>query len=197
MTPLQFVASLIGSLALPVAAVTLALIFRRQLERLLSGQLRRVRAGPVEVEFERVMSRVEGELAARSTSNPESIGKAPESDLVTELAEIALIAPLAAVEEGYAAIEREVRRLGAAAAPTEDSETPTMKALVSVLLRDGVIDATTANSIEGIGVLRSLAIQGRPDELTTIRALDYLALVEAIRYTLRQAKAPGAVSGSQ
>lgn len=49
----QFAASVIGSLAWPAAVIGLAIVFRLPLRRLLSGDVRRWKAGPsgVEVEF--------------------------------------------------------------------------------------------------------------------------------------------------
>jgi hypothetical protein len=48
----QVVASVIGSLAWPVAVVALALLFRRPLRHLLSGQVRRWKVGPGGLEME-------------------------------------------------------------------------------------------------------------------------------------------------
>src|SRR5438105_2158897 len=53
MTGWQFAASVISSLAWPVAVVVLAIVFRAPLRRLVSGDVRRWKAGPsgLEVEF--------------------------------------------------------------------------------------------------------------------------------------------------
>jgi hypothetical protein len=47
----QFIASLVHALAWPGAVVLLALGFRKQIAKLLAKPVRRLRAGPVELEF--------------------------------------------------------------------------------------------------------------------------------------------------
>jgi hypothetical protein len=66
----QFVASLVSSLAWPGAVVAIALLFRRQLAQLLTGSLKRLKAGPVEFEFERVLPSVQARLADEATTSP-------------------------------------------------------------------------------------------------------------------------------
>jgi hypothetical protein len=56
--------------------VSIAVIFRVQLRRLLSGQLRRLKAGPIEAEFDRVAAHVQGELSGRGdTKAARAVGR--------------------------------------------------------------------------------------------------------------------------
>lgn len=57
----QFIASLVNSLAWP-GAVAVAVAFRRQIGALLSSSLKRLKAGPVEFEFDRVIASAEANL---------------------------------------------------------------------------------------------------------------------------------------
>jgi hypothetical protein len=59
MTTLGFIAALVQALAWPVVVLVIAIIFQRQVKVLLSEQLKRFKAGPVEVEWERTTVRVE------------------------------------------------------------------------------------------------------------------------------------------
>jgi hypothetical protein len=48
-----------------------------------------------------------------------------------------------------------------------------------------LVNEETVRAIEGLGVLRNLVAHGRAGETTPERAADYLALVDAVMYTLK------------
>ena len=72
MTTLQFIASLVRSMAWPAAVVVLALIFKVQIRQLTSRPLRRLKAGPLDMEFDRLGAEVEA-----------AVGQGPMASMAT------------------------------------------------------------------------------------------------------------------
>src|SRR5271165_5108819 len=100
---LAFIASLVRSLAWPAAVVAIVLVLRRPLVAALNRGVRRLRAGPIEVEFDEELAEVRQELAQA----PE-LREAPEASgqsLDEELARLTEVSPRAAVMEAFARIE--------------------------------------------------------------------------------------------
>ena len=184
MSALQFIASLVNSLAWPLAVVAIALVFRVQIRKLMTGQLRRLRAGPVEMEFDRLLSEVGVKLAAPRTTVP--VGGDAGNPLIDQFADVATVSPLAAVLDGHAAVERALRELIAQVDPDQTGQNVGTARLTSTALAKGLITPETARAIEGITVMRNLAAHGRANEVTPERARDYLALVDAVLFTIRQ-----------
>jgi hypothetical protein len=186
---LQFIASLVSSLAWPMAVIVIVIIFRSQIRQLASRPLRRLRAGPVEMEFDRLLSEVE--LAVEALASATSGGPTgPGSPVIEELEGMVPTSPVAAVLEAHAAVERELRDLLAEADPAADtSRMPTSRLLREALER-GIITPEAAKAVEGITVMRNLAAHGRASEISPERAREYLALVDAVLFTLHQRPTP-------
>lgn len=185
MTPLQFMASLLNSLAWPLAVVVIAVIFRVQIRHLASRPLRRFRAGPVEMDFDRLLSEVEVDVE-RPLPAPSGRGPKSENPVIEELGELVTTSPVSAVMNAHAAVERELRGHVLRAVPDGNVSKMSMGQLLRLALNHGVITPETANAVEGITVMRNLAAHGRANEVTRQRAQDYLALVDAVLYALRQ-----------
>jgi hypothetical protein len=182
----QFIASLVSSLAWPGAVVGIALLFRRQLAQLLTGPLRRLKAGPVEFEFERIISTVQAQIEPSPPSHPPkpaAIGSA-----TSDLAATARTMPTAAVIDAYARLERQLHDLLQSAGDPKADDGLSAVALAHRAADKGLLTPETVNALEGLAVLRNLAAHGRSDDLSVDRALDYLALVDAVAYTIRQGK---------
>jgi hypothetical protein len=130
----QFVASLVHSLAWPVAAVSVALLFRRQISRLLGRPMNRLRAGPLEFEFDRLLATVEADVDPRKRP-------VPGESVAIELAGIAEQAPLAAIIESFGRVEAALRELLAAAAV--DASRLTVPALTREALARELISPET------------------------------------------------------
>jgi hypothetical protein len=181
---LQFAASLVSSLAWPLAVLAVAMVFRVQIRQLMTRQLRRLRAGPVEMEFDRLLSEVGVELASPRPA-ASSKGSA-ESPLIEELADASAVSPLAAVLDAHAAVEQALSDLVAEVDAGQARQSAGTARLTNTALAKGLITPETARAIEGITVLRNLAAHGRANEVTPERARDYLALVDAVLFTMRQ-----------
>jgi hypothetical protein len=185
MSVLEFVASLVRSLAWPAAVIAIAILLRHQLRRLLTGPVRRMRAGPFELEWDRLLSKAEAEV-----DQPVERSSLQEADggLIEELAQVATVAPGAAVMEAHAQLERTLRALLEKAEGVSTEQIARMGAVrLARLARDReVITPEAADAVEGMSVLRNLAAHGRADDLTTERALDYLALADAVLYSIQR-----------
>ena len=188
MSWLAFVASLVHSLAWPAGVVAVILVLRRPITVALSRGIRRLRAGPVEVEFDQELAEVRQELR----QSPELATAEVPALAVTlrdDLARLAEVSPEAAVSAAFARIEtRLVEVLDSAGAPSATAVGGL--ALARLACRQGLISDETLAAVEGLSVLRNLAAHGGGGTIGAERARDYLALADAVLYALRM-KADG------
>lgn len=178
----QFVASLVNSLAWPVAVVVIVLLFREQLGKLLDAPLKRLKAGPsgVELEFDRILSE-----AAAQVEPPPQLEPARES-ATADLADVAALSPAAAVLDGFARVEEKLRaRLRDAGDPRADEQRGAI-ALTRYAGQKQLISPETVEAIRGLAVLRNLAAHGGATDVTPDRAAGFLALVDAVIFTIEQ-----------
>jgi hypothetical protein len=178
---LQFIASLVSSLTWPVAVVTIVLLFRTKLAELLSSGIRRLKAGPFEVEWDRTSSEVRVELDQPGVPSIDvSTDRGP---FARDLAELTRISPTAAVVQGYARVEVALREK--LSGIEDDAKLRTSAAgLARLAAQQNKITDETARAIEGLAILRNLAAHGGVRDMTTDRAMDYLVLVDAVLYIL-------------
>jgi hypothetical protein len=184
----QLVASLVSSLAWPLAAVVLALMFRQQLASLLrgGGPLKRLKAGPVEFEFDRVISDVESKIEPGPGEEKESYAGRTVAE---ELMAVAKASPRAAVMEAFALVEQEIRgRMRVAGHPRADAKQGAVR-LAREAREAGVITAESLEAVEGMAVLRNLAAHDG-EQVSERRALDYLNLADALLFALRRGARP-------
>lgn len=169
------------ALAWPGAAVTVAVVFRFQLRGLLSQPVRRLKVGPVEAEWDRNVAEAQVELdqPGIATALP------PPGPISVELADVADRSPTAAVMEAHATVERELRRLLLDTGVPDNDLRAGAAWLARLGVERGVVTKETLSAVEGISVLRNLAAHGRAGEVTVERAVDYLALADAVLYAIR------------
>jgi hypothetical protein len=119
---LSFVASLAESFAWPIALISTILVLRKQVVGLVP-LLRKLKAGPVEAEFERSVEELSSE--AEITALPSSVPNTLESG-AARLYKLAEISPRAAVIEAWQSVERAARSavLNHAGSPPPDMATP-------------------------------------------------------------------------
>lgn len=184
MNMLEFVASLVQSLAWPVAAVVIVLVLRAPLARALSGPVKRWKAGPSGVEVEYWEETIE---AARAELEQAAPAAAALPGVDNDLVRLVEVSPRAAVMEAFARIEGELRDL----VPREETEARHLAGTRLARLARGQerINDETLKAIEGMAVLRNLAAHG-PDELDEARAREFLALADAVLFALRGAQPP-------
>lgn len=184
---------MVDSLAWPASAVVIVALLRRQLAALLQSPLSRLRAGPVELEWVREAEKV-GENVAALNVLPAATMEDPETDRLAELADSA---PVIAVLQGFALVERELRAiaelagsLGPVVPPGRRTGTP-VGSLADILARHELISEETAAAVRGLSTLRNLAAHdtGSGTSVTVERAREYIALVEAVLFALDRATA--------
>ena len=102
---LTFISKVIESLAWPIAAVALVVLLRDEIAKL-APLIKRVKAGPLEAEFEREVK----ELKA-STPEPSASGEAPPPDTASKsfLFQLAELHPRSAILESWVRVEAAAR----------------------------------------------------------------------------------------
>ena len=180
---LAFAASLVHSLAWPAGVIVVVTVLRRPIGVALGRGVRRVRAGPVEVEFDQGLAEVRQEL--RRGTDLAAGGAAPGAvSLPEELTRLAEASPRAAVLEAFERIEARLRELLDGAGIDTDG-TLGGAALARLAQRRGLVSEETLNAVEGLAVMRNLVAHNRTDTVGVERARDYLALADAVLYPLR------------
>ena len=181
---MEFIAAMTKALAWPVAVVAVAVLFREQLRRLLStGPARRMKAGPIEIEWDRTVAEAQVELDQPGV--PPALPASTAGPVSVELVEVAQRSPTAAVMEAHAVIERELRELLTANGVPDDQLRAGASGLARLGVQRGAVTEETLRAVEGLSVLRNLAAHGRAGDVTTERAIDYLALADAVLYAIR------------
>ncbi|WGW11856.1 hypothetical protein LWF01_17475 [Saxibacter everestensis] len=183
MSGFEFTASLVGSLAWPLVVLAVATLFRRQLATLLARPFTTLKAGPLEVVWSQEVAEIEANLGEPALEETRRLDSARPSE---QLAEIARIAPAAAVLQAFAQVEAQLRQLliDAGLATGRGSATQ----LVRRAHEAGLVQVETVKAVEGIAMLRNLAAHGHETGLDEARALDYLALTDAVSYALTQGR---------
>lgn len=196
MDGLQFVSSIVASLAWPLVILVIVIVLRRSISRLLDGPIKSFRFGPAGVELEKwdraaadVRSEVTHPASGDRTGSVRDSEAGPLAEpkpafgLREELQSVAEAAPRAAVVEAFSRVEVQLRSMvdqGIAKAPSKTGG----RALAHLALSEGVINEDTFNAIDGLSVMRNLAAHGT-DDLDVSRALDFLDLADAVLYTMR------------
>jgi hypothetical protein len=182
---LAFIASLVHSLAWPAGVVVVVATLRKPIGAALSrGIIRRLRAGPFEVEFDQELAQVREELSRSPELAAASGVPALAIPLRDELARLVEISPEAAISAAYGRIEaRLVEMLDSGGAPSFSAVGG--RALARLARRRDLISDETLTAVEGLSVLRNLAAHSPTDTIGAERARDYLALADAVLYALR------------
>ena len=178
---LTFITKLVDALAWPVVALVLGLVFRRKLLALIPT-LRRLKAGPVEAEFE---------LAAKQAlANAEEVQTPSPAETPTCLAEsgtsknqlvIAKLReargdPAGAILEGWAKVDGELFRLGLQTGTVVDPLENTGK-VYSAVISSGILPAQTASLVKELRDLRNQVAHVKVAP-TSEAAQDYLLAVD-------------------
>lgn len=171
-------AEFIASVAWPVTALAVAVMFRAPITEALRAAGGRVKAGPFELEWKRSVSTVEADLGL-----PPSISEGKIGGAAGKLDELAEKSPVAAIVEAYGRLEQALRALLSTREQKLDSRVGVLP-LARMALEQGKISPETMNAIEGLDILRNLAVHGRQEELSPKRAHEFVALVQGVLYSL-------------
>ena len=192
MDALTFITKIAEALAWPLVTLILGLVFRRKLLDLIP-LIKKIKAGPLEAEFEREAKQVLSaakEIAAQATlpapaGGPASKeGESPsDGDVVTKLLE-ARHDPSGVILAGWGSVDGELFRLGVQMGVlVEDPLTSTTKVYEAVMASD-VLPAETKRLVRELRELRNKVahVQVVP---TSDAAQDYIAAVDRVVELIR------------
>ncbi|WP_066271186.1 hypothetical protein [Hydrogenophaga palleronii] len=183
---LTFISKLVDSLAWPVAGVLLGLIFRKKILDLIPS-LRRVKAGPLEAEFEVATKQVLAstvDLASKQHSF--EVSQIESRPRVEETATKLLMArsePTATIIEGWSTLDGELHRLGRQTGIVVDPLESQLKVYREIMESD-VLPVGTKQLVQSLRELRNQVAHAKVIP-TPESAQDYLVSVERVVELIR------------
>ncbi len=177
---LTFTTKLVEALAWPIVVLVLGLMFRRKLLEIIPT-LRKLKAGPVEAEFELAAKQA---LANAEETKIQGLAEASVPVIKTEADSEQVIAklreargdPAGAILEGWAKLDGELFRLGLQVGAVVDPLENTGK-VYNAVMPSGVLPAQTMSLVRELRDLRNLVanVRVRP---TAEAAQDYVLAVD-------------------
>ncbi len=171
MGALEFIAAIVDSLAWPLAIVVVGLFFRAELRSLLL-LLRKLKAGPVEAEFDKQVEELKRETESIVKETAQIAG--PDADEKQKLMELANYSPRSAIVESWVRLEGLLRQLAwqHAGSPQPDVSSPhkLMKEIESLNL----LRADEISLIQDLQGLRNQAVHISNLFLTQSAAKDFV-----------------------
>ncbi|MCK9903173.1 DUF4145 domain-containing protein [Frankia sp. Cpl3] len=158
---LEFCASLVSSLAWPMAVVGIFIILRVPLTRIL-GRLSALRFGDFEFDFQQQISDIE--QAAREAEegggkdSPSSSGPSTVGNLATEVAAVAEVSPRAAIPLAWSAVEQALFEATERIGIVFGRSRVTALDAINALKFNEHIGASTAEALNRLRVLRNEVI---------------------------------------
>lgn len=192
MHPLEFIASIIDSLAWPLAITIILLMLREPAGKLLLD-LRRFRYGDMEVDFAKEVRALEAQARTAGLNLPKHAEpKAPEkkhtAQIIADASRLAADFPEPAVGLAWTAVEHElmqaVMRLAISANyPPHNSPLKN----INLLHEQGQIGADTRALLDRMRNLRNVAVHSSrgTGPITPDEAREFIALAEAITDQLK------------
>lgn len=176
---------LVRALAWPAVALTAVVLLRHSLRAFLAGGIRRMKAGPLELEWDRELVDVQFDVAPTNTELAQT--DAADGSLAAELGDLANRAPTEAIAEAHRRMEQELLELleHAGAPPPVTGPVANLTKLARAAMNRGVITPQTLNALEGLSNLRDLA-RVHPETATPERALGYLVTADTALWAARQ-----------
>lgn len=173
---MQLTAALAQAFAWPIAALVAAITFHESLRKTLSRELKKVKAGPVELEWAKEIEQAEQQVKHEVFGNEDAVVQT----MPLRLREIAKLSPEDAVVASFREIELLIRRLVESVGPDSNRS---MVELVKNAVEANIITRTTGDAIHQLRRLRNLAVHERTD-ISYSEALEYIAIADAVMYTL-------------
>jgi uncharacterized protein YutE (UPF0331/DUF86 family) len=185
MTTLQFIASLVSSLAWPVAAFGIAALFRSQIKALLN-KLRTLSFGGAQADFTEKLDKLEvkAEVEPPNEEQPPELVPEPHN-LTTRFDRLLEISPAAAILESWNDVEEAAMQAAHFRGVTIDAQT--LPRTPSILTKHGVIDSSTATMFSELRSLRNLAAHSNK-EISVTDALRFQELASKVLRRLRSPK---------
>lgn len=184
LTWMTFITSLTQSLAWPTGVFGIVVLLRRPLSEALSHGIRRLKAGPVEIEFDQEATEVRQDVRRIPEVAAAEPHRIPVS-LADELASLAKASPRATVLEAFTRVEERLDEL-LDKASVEYKRKVGGTTLAKLAFSHELISPETRDAVQGLSALRNLAAHSPHDNIGTDRALDYVAMADAVLYAMRE-----------
>jgi len=188
MNYLQFIASLIHSLAWPATIVVLAAIFRKPLRELLQ-HLDRFKYGKVEIDFRRELDQIEAyarTIDLKPAPKQISAGPRTAEQILADAERLAADFPEPAVGLGWTAIEQELTSRTARLGLSSDLPSPGRQ--IETLRKAGQLDDETYEILRRMRNLRNMAVHssGAHGGISSDEVREFLALAAGVVRRLRE-----------
>lgn len=169
---LTFFSNIISAVAWPIAAVILVVLFKDEIKKV-TPYVKRLKAGPLEAEFEREVK----ELTESTTTNTD---QSPASKAL--LYQLAEMHPRSAILESWVRVEAAARAVIATDnfAPTKTSYVPAAR-LTDTLLNLEVLDQSQTSLFNELRRLRNEVAHEKGIEPTQDSALSYIDLASSLQ----------------
>lgn len=179
---LQFVASMVDSLAWPAAALAIVTILRKPLRDLLP-LLQKLKYKDLELEFGRRLLEVQAEVTAQLPAQTErAIGEIEDSVAVR----LAPVSPRAAILEAWRGVESAILEAAhSLGKPFFDDRSPVLVSAIRALEESGQLLRAQADILDDLRQLRNEAAHAPEFSIPVSDALDYVRLSEVAASHLR------------
>jgi hypothetical protein len=190
---LDFIASLVDSLAWPAVVVIVVLLLRTQLGSLFDGTLRRLKLGPGGAEFEWAAIEAKTAVAAVAAADgrvPATVSEDTDyaEQRLDALGEVAEQMPVIAIRQAFDVVESELRGLVDGAGADVPYPGTDVHAYLKAAYMGDLITRDLGDAIRGLVVLRDLTAADPGGTRTTpAKARDFLAIARTVMYSLSSA----------
>ena len=179
---MQFIVDVIKALAWPAAIVAIVAFLRRPivdiLMQLASG-LRRLRSGPSDAEFDRIVSQTKAELTATVSAR----GPSPAMPVLLRFAAVAEDDPASAIGQAYGAVEEALRSLLGSSGKLLPVASGDPTAVARFARDQGLVPESIVRAVDGVVTLRN-TVTADPARATREHAVTFLALVDALLFAI-------------
>jgi len=183
-----YTASLVHSLAWPVAAVVAVVILREQLQALLSRPMRRMKVGPVEVEWEEEVAAAKAALEAQPVRITEA--GPPPVTLTDSIGDLTDIAPMEAIQTAYERVRDVLLHMSPEPVPQSSLSVlnvtvtgyPSAAALARFVRERGRLNDVNVRAIETLTRLRAHA--AHTGGVTPQQAREFVDLADLIMFSI-------------
>lgn len=180
---LSFVASLVGYLAWPVAAVSAIFMLRRTLNRLLPD-LSRLKYKDLELEFGRQVAKARAEVGATPVAPQSPASTARTAQAQSYFQTVAEVSPRAALLEAWLPFEIAASRVGEELAISQSDRTIQMPRLIEMLNREGMLTDDEARAIARLRAIRNEVVHAPVVDLSAGTVAEYAAVLQDVTQAL-------------